>query len=395
MREKYNLINELQKKNQEMNSRKKLALIGQGDFTGGNNVMRGTMNIKHHTQHLTINEPEFPFLYDGKENVTGLYSSYINITDMDYKVIGICKKYNQLMKGKPHFALYFLYNEKEDRYKIYERKEVEDLTENFGFVYNNDYIDNLDIGDTVEKGTRLNASTSYDESNNTGIGVNGRLIHAIHPAVQDDAILISESFAKRMISNNVNSITIPLDDNMILLNKYGTEDYYQGLPNIGDYITDNILCAVRPIKENRIFSDLRDQSLSHINEQLDQVYYGSGKVIDINVYCNRPNTQINKINKQIMQYYNDARWFYTEVFKITNKIIKSGSKNIDKEIYRWKRLAMNYLDTEAVWAFNDNVFNNFMIEILLCKEEHINVGKKIVGEFRPTLNYVNCWEHLI
>ena len=391
MREKYNLINELQK-NEELTDRKKLALIGQGDFTGGNNVMRGTMNIKHHTQHLTINNPEFPFLYDGKENVMGLNSSYINITDKDYKVISICKKYNELMKGKPYFALYFLYNEKDDEYKVYERKEVEDLTENFGFSYNNDYIDNLEEGDFVEKGTRLNAATSYDEYNNAGIGVNGRLIHAIHPAVQDDAILISESFAKRMMSNVVTSITIPLDDNMILLNKYGDEERYQGLPNIGDVIHDHILCAVRPIKENRIFSDLRDQSLSQINEQLDQVYYGSGEVVDINIYCNRPNATVNKINKQLIQYYNDAKWFYTQVYKITNKIIKSGAKNIDKEINRWRRLSMNYLDTEAVWAFNDNVFNNMMIEILLRKEETLSVGKKIVGPVWPTLNYVNCWD---
>ena len=55
---------------------------------------------------------------------------------------------------------------------------------------------------------------------------------------------------------------------------------------------------------------------------------------------------------------------------------------------------MNYLDTEAVWAFNDNVFNNMMIEILLKKEETLSVGKKIVGPVWPTLNYVNCWNIL-
>lgn len=67
VREKYNLIHELQKKNEELKGKKKLSLIGQGDFAGGNNVMRGTMNIKHHTQHLTIDSPEFPFVYDGKK----------------------------------------------------------------------------------------------------------------------------------------------------------------------------------------------------------------------------------------------------------------------------------------------------------------------------------------
>ena len=60
MREKYNLIYELQKSGEELKGKKRLALVGQGDFSGGNNTMRGTMNIKHHVQHLTIDNPEFP-----------------------------------------------------------------------------------------------------------------------------------------------------------------------------------------------------------------------------------------------------------------------------------------------------------------------------------------------
>ena len=109
MREKYNLIQELQKKNEELKGKKKLALVGQGDFTGGNNVMRGTMNIKHHVQHLTISDPEFPMFYDGKENLAGEHSSFYNKTDKEYKVINIVKKYNERMKGKTYNALYFLY----------------------------------------------------------------------------------------------------------------------------------------------------------------------------------------------------------------------------------------------------------------------------------------------
>ena len=100
IREKYNLVQELQKKNTELVGKKRLAMIGQGDFYGGDNVMRTTMNIKHHTQHLTIDNPEFPQIYDGKENVTGEYSSFYTRTDKDYEVVDICKKYNELMKGE-------------------------------------------------------------------------------------------------------------------------------------------------------------------------------------------------------------------------------------------------------------------------------------------------------
>ena len=128
-----------------------------------------------------------------------------------------------------------------------------------------------------------------------------------------------------------------------------------------------------------MFSDLRDASLKAINQQSDQVFYGKGEIVDINVYSNNPNLKNNKVNKQLLQYYNDARWFYTRVYKTCNKIIKSGSKNIDNEINRWKRLAMNYLDTQAIWAFNDNVFSNLMLEILIRDKEPIKVGRKLTG----------------
>jgi len=381
MREKYNLIQELQKKSEELKGKKKLSLVGQGDFAGGNNVMRGTMNIKHHIQHLAIDNPEFPFFYDGKENLTGEHSSAYSRTNKEYKVINIIKKYNELLKGKCNTALYFLYCKEDDSYTVIERKEVENLTEHFGFNYKNDYLDNAEIGEIIPKNTVLYSSTSYDDNMNVSIGVNGRILYAVHPGVQDDAIIVSESFAKRMVAANITSKTIPINENTILLNLYGKDGEYKGLPDIGDVIHDGILAASRTVKESRMFSDLRDSSLTTINQQGDSIYYcdGESEVIDINIYCNNPNIKANKVNKQIVQYYNDARWFYTDVYKICKQITKSGSKNIDKEINRWMRKAMNYLDTQALWAFNDNIFSNLMVEILLRKKEPLKVGRKIVG----------------
>ena len=109
---------------------------------------------------------------------------------------------------------------------------------------------------------------------------------------------------------------------------------YKGLPDIGDVIDDGILAATRTVKESRMFSDLRDSSLKHPNEQGDQKFYCEKgcEVVDINIYCNNPNIKVNKVNKQLIEYYNDARWFYTEVYKTCKKIVKSGSTNIDKEI---------------------------------------------------------------
>jgi len=341
MREKYNLIQELQKKTEELQGVKKLSLLGQGDFVGASSTTRSTMNVKHRSQALTVTNPEFPFIYDGKENITGEYSSFHTKTKKNYVVYDICKKYEELLKGKCNMALYFLHCLDDDSFIVVERKSVENLTENFGFEYKTDVIDQLEKGEKIPKGTMLCSSTSYDDSENIGTGVNGRILYGVHPGVQDDAIIISESFAKKMVVNNVSLKTIPINNNTILLNLYGDKDNHQGLPNIGDVIDNGILAATRTVGEVRMFSDLRDISLQTINSQSDQIYYGEGEVIDIDVYVNNPNLTSNKVTKQLVQYYNDARWFYTKVYKVCNNIIKSGSKSISSEIYRWKRKAMN------------------------------------------------------
>ena len=377
--EKYNLINSLLEKKKAFDGKEKVSMVGQGDFPGANNIMRSAMNIKHHTQHLAIMEPEFPFLYDGKENIMGEHSTFYKKADKQYKVVNVIKKYNELLKGKCFIALYFLYAKEDDSYTLIERNEVENLTENYGFEYKNEYLDCCEVGDTIPKGTVIYSSTSYDENMNTSIGVNARIMYAPHPYVQDDAFIVSESFVKRMCSDYISVKTIPLNPNAILLNLYGDENDYRGLPDIGQNVKNEIVGVTRIIKENRMFSDFRDNALKTINLQSDQVFYGDGEVIDINVYCNNPQIKVDKGNKQVLQYYQDARWFYSEVYKECKRIINSGSKKIDNSINRWMKKAMNYLDTQAQWAYNDNVFSNLMIEILIRKRENIKIGRKLVG----------------
>jgi DNA-directed RNA polymerase beta subunit len=104
------------------------------------------------------------------------------------------------------------------------------------------------------------------------------------------------------------------------------------------------------------------------------------------------------VNKQLIQYYNDAKFFYDDIYKTCKKIINSGSKNIDREINRWMRRAINYLDENMIWAWNDNNISNMMVEILIRKKEEIKIGRKLTGRHgtynaMPVKNFVN-WREL-
>ena len=101
VREKSNLIPILKNANETLVGDKRLSLAGQGDFPGANNSKRTEMNTKHHSQHLVIDEPEFPLMFDGKENVVGKHSSFHMDTDKPYEVIDIIKKYDEKI-GRAH-----------------------------------------------------------------------------------------------------------------------------------------------------------------------------------------------------------------------------------------------------------------------------------------------------
>lgn len=379
MREKFTLIKSLQDRAKELGDNK-LPLVGTADFTAANNIMRQTMNIKHKVQHLAINEPEFPMLFDGKENVEGKYSTYYTEAKKKYKVIDIIKKYDQRFKGNVKFALMFLYNEDDDEYRVVERREVENLSEHFGFKYNNEYFDACQVGDIIDEGDIIAKSPSYMDDELVGCGVNGRIVFATDPWVQDDAICISESFAKRMSVTDVTSLSIPVNDDTILLNLYGDNEHYRPLPDIGERVKGGIVCASRILRPQKMFSDFRDSMLSTINLQSDSIFYGDGVVVDINVYCNNKKISTNRTNKQVLDYLQESKYFYSKVYRRCKAIMNQHPKNVDREIGHWLRLAINNLDEDAIWAFNDNTFSNIMIEILLANETFLNLGRKIVGE---------------
>lgn len=380
MREKYSVVKELSMVCDQLKGKEKLRMSGLGDFSGADNPTRSAMNTKHKVQHLAIMNPEFPILYDGKENISGKFSSYYKITKKKQIVYAICKKYDRMLKGHSRYALYFLYNPEDDEYSLVQRKEVESLPENYGFEYNNTFLDELEVGEVIKPNTQIVASRSYDQWGNVGVGVNARTLFAIHPAVQDDAIIISESFANRMVANTVATKLIPIGENTILLNMFGKDGEYQGLPNIGDHIENRgIICAARQKKESRALSDIRDQALRNYVEGNDTVYYGKGEVTDITVYSNNRGIQNNLVTKQILEYYNDGLWFWSDVYRTCKGIIEKHPKKVDREIHRYMRLAMNHLDLDSQWAFHDNVFQNIMVSIEIKYREKLSVGRKITG----------------
>ena len=87
-----------------------------------------------------------------------------------------------------------MFDEVAKQFDVVERKEVEDLTENFGFQYRNEFIDELEEGDTVDKDSVLFKSSSYDNDMNYRFGKNAVVMYTLDPYTSEDAAVVRKGF---------------------------------------------------------------------------------------------------------------------------------------------------------------------------------------------------------
>lgn len=346
---------------------------------------RRNMFAHHIKQAMNLSNPEIPKVMTNYENLFGKHSSGYKRVKEDGEVYAIVNKYDNREQG--YFM--FIYHSDTNSYEVYERMEVEDLTERYGFEYNNEAMDKLDEGSEVSKGDVLYRSTSYDDEMNYRYGLNGKFMYTLDPYTIEDAIVISESFAQRAKCTEVETFRIPLNDNMVLLNLYKDEiNQYEGykvFPDIGENTKGSIVCSSRQVHNSRILHDLSDEALRHIEFSRDTTTYAQGRIVDIKIYSNKPTDDIpnTRYTKQIKAYLNRQQRFYEEILEVTDAIINSGSK-CSNEVRKLNKKAVNYLDEDTYWADNNRAFSNMIIEFTVAREEPLKIGQKITGKIAPS-----------
>jgi hypothetical protein len=160
--EKYNLKDDLLKADAELMGSN--ALAGKTSLTvfKYNNSMRSEMFTSHLNQFMCLEHGESPGVFTNAENVEGRHSNGYKAAPNDLTVFRKVVKYEDICENPTVYKL-FVFDEKKQRFDVYERKDAENLVEIFGFSYNNEVIDSLKEGDFIEKGTVLYKSKSYDE----------------------------------------------------------------------------------------------------------------------------------------------------------------------------------------------------------------------------------------
>ena len=356
-------------------------------FCNTNSGSRKLMHSTHLEQRLPLMHPEVPIIQTGYENEFGRYSSSFYKAEDEYIVL---KKIQKFSDNPNHHYFLLIQNTRTNELDIIERKEYEYNTETYGFLYNNSFLDTLQevnqetgtVTDSnfIHKNDVYKKSMAFDDYNNRQDGVNLLTAYISTSRNTEDSVIISESAAKKLSSPLVKPVTIIINENDILLDIYGNEIEYKSFPDIGEEVINNLLAVVRrEKKEEALFT----QSYTRLKEPLmsDDKFIVSGKVIDIDVFCNNPNTINDSIyNTQIKKYYHNKLRYLNELISTVDNIKKSDSSvklsyNLDKLIFEGKR------ELEGVQFINERPFTGTIVKITVLEENEIKVGDKVSDRY--------------
>lgn len=342
------------------------------------NASRMIMVGNQLSQMVSIKDPEQPLVPTGFENVLGSFSSMLDKTDQEYDVVAkfVKNDYNYILIG---------YDKKHRRFHAWKRVELEEHSEGFATRYNNNYIDSLEIGDVIPKDTMIQKSTNFDKYGNYCYGKNVNTVYLLSAQILEDGILAMNNVDSMMVTTRADTQIISIGENELLLNWYGDDDHYQGIPRIGEKTRKDIIAVVRRVDNAKAPYTLKKKRLRHIERGSDRRYFGKGRVIDIDIRYNGDEDHMPEAgaNKMIRDLYHQQQEYYHKLYDYMKDIIDDAENKgytYTDEFSMYCAEAFKYIDAMTYFTdSNDNVFGNMQIIVHLMDDEKLNVGSKLVG----------------
>lgn len=331
-------------------------------------------------QRLELNKPQHPLIFTNWENTYGDHSTYIYRAKGELEVVKKIKKFDEIPTENQSYLL-FVYDRSQNRYDVIQRKEVENLPEKYGMLYDNRYIDSLKEGDRIPANERLFNPTCYDENGNYGYGRNIPCLYTISLHTYEDEFMATESLCRDMESTEVDVVKIPINENDVLLNLMGENGEYKSFPNIGEDIKRKRLCAKRTVSRARYPHDMKSSSLRKTNDS-GRNFFLTGTVSDIDIYCNRPREELRKslTNRQLLWYVEMTDRYHQAIVDFVEELKDQGA-NLSDDVKRVYGRAKKLLNPQKYKIKRDgkSTFDYLYMEVTVKRKQGLLRGQKITG----------------
>lgn len=362
-------------------------IIGKGLMMPFNNTNSGSRKIMYgtHKEHVfSLMHPEKAVLETGYEIRFGDYSSSVTKADSTYRVIGKVSKFSFAPNHHYWIILEDIKNKKID---LVERISYHYITESYCYLYNNEYLDSLMVGDYIQEGTIVQKSLSFDEYNNRADGVNMNVAYLALDDNMEDSIIFSDVAAGKLTSPLVKPVEVMINNNDIPVNLYGNDKLYKIIPDIGEEVIDGNLIALRKEKKEESYYTQSINNLSKlmISDDKRQVH---GRVIDINIFCNNPEILDSHYYAQIKMYYDEQQRFNREIVQLITQYVTAGYEltyDVQKLFANAKRIMNHdmYIDKRT--------FSNIILEIDVLEEKEMEAGDKASNRYGGKGIVSNVW----
>lgn len=350
------------------------------------------MFTSHLKQTLTLLNPDVPRLATGMENSVGKYNNAYKKLDGTWEVKQIIPKFtltDDLKKSpdgkKVQIFMLVLYNRKTNTYDMIEKPVAESLTEKFGFVYNTEFMESLEVGDRITDRV-LYKSTAYDDHMAYRYGKNARVFFSTSTDTIEDAIVIRKGWADQVKSVEIDEVQVPINDNDVLLNVYGDRNTYLAFPEVGQEVKDSLICATRRINRAHLLYDFQASNMQEVMDTDTDYYVGKHSVVyDINVYYNGdgdfPQTLFYQ---QLYRYYQDNCRYADAILECCNRIkeeAKTEGCHYTQNVSYYRSIYLHWNDPEYKWANKDRSFGNIILELKVKSVVGLDLGSKLSGRF--------------
>ena len=362
-RKKKYVMNSIDDINARCAEASELSLVGASAMTFPDKIstVRSNMAVKHTSQYVVLTDPEFPRVYTGAENVFGERSSWNMKNEHACRLV---KKFVKFKHAPISPVAYIFFDLETQKYTCKVVNVAENLIERYGFRMYDKIAGKYNEGDILPADTPVAQSSSYVGGNYCS-GRNLRMLYTVLPELTEDAIIISESAAHQLEYDMVDIVTVNMKRDAFLLNKYGSEVEYKPFPHIGEFIKNDVLCAIR---ENSYMSSFSEARRSHIT---DKNYYSRGQIVDIDIFTN-----VDLENDELNGYLTEIQDWYQEIYSFLSTIVADPYQN-DVSLLDIYHKAEKYL-TQSSWVTKEYIVDT-IIQFKVLKHVPIHVGQKIVG----------------
>ena len=380
-----------------------LSVIGMNPWAAHNSSARQYMFNSHLSQRLAIKGASPKRVQTGMEQEFAKHVFNIKMP-VDGQILYVIEKYpqtilNDIKFNPSYFVIYEDLNSGEISYIEIPRFKSYHSTFGYDLKMNESIASKLTPGNILAKDTIIAESESVDSLGNYCYGTELNVAFMSHPAVAEDAFLVSEEALEKMRFKKYETRIIEFGEDYFPLNLYGSDVDYKPFPDIGEYVReDSLLGALREYDQDISPALMSIKDTQKVDFVFDKRIYASSpksKVIDIKILFN-PNTGNNLpigMDSNLKKYVNATQTFYLKLLDIEKKLTYERRKKYNQEkLYcsaKFHRLLVEALimtetgghtaSTVINRLYKNSPMDTYRLEFTLETESIPSVGSKLSG----------------